>query len=703
LKTLRSILILLLFIPCYLFGQDIIDAETDEHQEEELIEEPHDHTHDHEYDHDHTHALEPLYLEADSTKIRFWRITERTGEIIVGKPDTTLTDYFNRSTAEGVGLSVAHLGNLGTASESRLYFERADRGDFMFADHYWPYLKSLNTFNFINTKIPYSNLSYQRSGGRSVREERFQAILAVNFGKKLNVGFDIDYLYARGQYKSQQSKHMDWSLFGNYISDRHQVHLLFNPISYTNAENGGLTDDDYIIDPDKFGQKNLSPRDFDTHLQDTWNSFKGIRAYLNYRYNLGFERDTEYLSEEGDTIRQFVPVSSLIYTFDYKDCKRRFYSDNYYYLDNYYDNRNFLDAPDYQSDTTAYWSLKNTAAISLREGFSSWSKFDLTAFITHETRHYALPYLGINDSIAALGIDYLMQNIEGNEHRIIKMGNTYHNSTYVGGEIAKRQGKILRYDAQGSIGVIGHNLGDFDLKGHIETRFPIFNDTASIDVYGSVKNLSPTFYENHFQSKYFVWHNDFDKVRKVYIGGVVTIPHTLTKISLDIENVSNYIYFDQRGYPVQHSGSIQVIGVRLDQNFHYRALHCDNSLAYQLSGDKSIIPLPDFTAYSSLYFDFKVAKVLTIQAGINAYYWTKYKAPIYEPATQQFRLQDEVEIGNYPLVSGFLNCHLKQARFYIQYYNIAPYVISRPEYFSTPHYPFNPTVLRLGLSVDFIN
>jgi hypothetical protein len=282
-------------------------------------------------------------------------------------------------------------------------------------------------------------------------------------------------------------------------------------------------------------------------------------------------------------------------------------------------------------------------------------------------------------------------------------------ATYIGGELAKRTGKILRYNAQGSLGVLGDNLGDVDLKGQIETRIPLWGDTASVKANAYIKNLEPTYYEKHYHSRYFWWDNNFDKVKKVFVGGTITVPHTKTQFSLGVENLTNYIYFDKNGTPAQHSDNIQVLAAQLNQNFSYRALHWDNQLAYQTSSNQEILPLPDFAAYSSLYVHFKIAKVLTIQMGVNAHYWTSYYAPAYEPATQQFRLQkadengDKVKVGNYPLISGFLNCHLKQTRFFIEYYNAGSSWIAPPEYFSTPHYPVNPTILKLGLAVDFIN
>ncbi|MDL2223006.1 putative porin [Bacteroidales bacterium OttesenSCG-928-M11] len=709
-KNILYILFLLL-IPCHIFGQDIRegkDLQKNVKPKKEITDHKHDHDdhvcdenckHEHEEgEHTHVHdheASQDYHLEIDTTQVKtFWRITERTGEIIPGNPDTLITDYFNRTKVEGKGVSVAYLGNLGLPAESRIYFEREDRSDFMFLDGYWPYLKKPGNFNFINTKVPYSNVSYQRAGGNTVREERIQAILAVNINSKLNLGADVDYLYSRGFYTSQQSRHLEWVFFGNYISDRHKVHAFFSPMDYVNGENGGIQNDNYITHPELMGNRNFQSREIPVRLDNTWNQIKGKRAYLNYHYNLGYERQTQEINEEGDTIKQFIPVSSIIYTGDYQDRTRRFYTKSPSTLNAFYDNRNYLNTSDYSNDSTAYWSFKNTLALSLREGFSEWAKFDLTAFLTNDTRKYSLQTVETktsfeNDSL--INTKYIKYNSKGQ------------NSTYVGGELAKRNGKILRYDAQGSFGVVGYNIGDFDISGHIETRIPVWGDTASINLNAKIKNLAPTFYENHFTSKYFKWDNDFSKVKKVYLGGNINIPHTKTKFGISVENVTNYIYFDKTGNPTQCGNNIQIIGASLEQNFKLGLLHWDNRLVYQVSSKDKIIPLPDFCAYSSLYLDFLVSKVLTVQIGGSVHYWTEYYSPTYEPATQQFRLQEETKVGNYPVVSGFVNCHLKQARFFLEYYNAGAKFISPPEYFSLPHYPLNPTVLRLGVSVEFIN
>ena len=618
-------------------------------------------------------------------QINFWHITERTGEIIPVRPDTFLTDYFNRTNVEGLGVSIAYPGNLGLPVESRIFFEREDRSDFLFSDPFWAFLKQPDKFNFVNTKIPYSNISYQTAGSSQNKEERLQALLTLNIGKKLNIGTDVDYLYARGFYNSQGAKHTDWVFFGNYLSDRHQIHLFINPASvYTTGENGGLQDDNYIVHPELVSSRNMQSKNFPTQFDNTWNRLAGNRFYLNYRYNLGFERETIQTDSLGNKIKQFIPVSSIIYTFDYTDKNRKFYTQDSSSVNRFYQYAYFLN-PDREkelpSDSTSFRSIKNTLGLSLREGFSQWAKFDLTAYITHDLRRFTL--MDVNP------IPILYN----------------HYATFIGGELAKRNGKILRYNAQGSFGVVGYNLGDFNLSGNIETRIPFLNDTASVSATGYIKNMSPTFYENLYHSRYFWWDNNnaFGKIKKVFIGGQITVPHTLSEFGAGIENLSDYIYFDETGYPKQYNGNIQIMAINLRQNFKLGAIHWDNEAVYQTSSDRKILPLPTLCVYSSFFFQFVIAKVLTIQMGANAHYWTRYYSPTYEPAIQQFKLQNDIKTGEYPLVNGFFNCHLKQTRFFLEYYNLGAMFISPPEYFSIPHYPVNPPVLKLGLSVDFIN
>lgn len=203
-------------------------------------------------------------------------------------------------------------------------------------------------------------------------------------------------------------------------------------------------------------------------------------------------------------------------------------------------------------------------------------------------------------------------------------------------------------------------------------------------------------------SNHFIWKNDFGKTRKFRVGGRLGIDRTRTFINAGFENLQNYIYFGPDALPVQHGGSVQVLSVSVNQDFNVGILHWNNRLTYQTSSDNSVIPLPKFAVYSNLYIHFKVAKVLTVDFGIDCDYYTKYYAPNYQPATSAFYNQDKVKIGNYPFMNLYANMKLKRARFYIMMSHINQGMTGK-NYFSLPHYPMNPRRFQMGVSVDFAN
>ncbi len=237
----------------------------------------------------------------------------------------------------------------------------------------------------------------------------------------------------------------------------------------------------------------------------------------------------------------------------------------------------------------------------------------------------------------------------------------------------------------------------------METTFNISGRQANLSAQAYIKNLKPKFLENQYHSKYFWWNNDFEDTRRVYIGGKLSIPSTKTTLSVGVENIQNLIYFDKTKLPFQEGDNIQIISARLDQNFKAGIFNWNNSVVYQTSSNEDAIPLPTLSAYSNLFLKTKIVDELTLQLGVDAHYHTEYYAPGYEPALLQFYNQREKKVGNYPIMTGYANMHLKQMRFFVMMYNIADMIMEKPNYFSLPNYPVNPTLLKLGVSVNLNN
>ena len=275
------------------------------------------------------------------------------------------------------------------------------------------------------------------------------------------------------------------------------------------------------------------------------------------------------------------------------------------------------------------------------------------------------------------------------------------NLLWVGGELAKRQGKILNYNARAEIGLIGDAAGEIKVDGEISTRIPLLGDTVPVRAFAHFTNLSAPWLMQQFWSNHFMWENSFSKTRSLRLGGSISVPWTNTHLSFAMENVQNQIYFDQNALPAQHSGSVQLISATLRQNFHFGPFHWLNRFTYQQSTEEAVIPLPNFVAHSNAYLPFKIA-TLFVQFGVNCTYFTKYKGVDFQPATMVFYNQRSVDIGNYPFIDAYLNFKLSKCRFYLMMSHVNQ-GMTGTNWFSMPHYPMNPRRFQMGLSIDFAN
>ncbi|MDR2859406.1 MAG: putative porin [Mediterranea sp.] len=619
---------------------------------------------------------------------RMWNVDDRFGNVIPIAIDTAYSYFQNSNLVEGLKGHYNYLGNLGSVRYSRLFFERPETSGNIFIDPFSSFFRPINQFKFTDSNVPYSNLTYYRAGGKLDGEEFFKAYFSVNANKRLAFGFNIDYLYGRGFYRSQSTAHFNGSAFGSYTGDHYLAHFVYSSNNLKMAENGGIADDRYITDPQGMaeGKKEYESANIPTLLANTWNKNKDFSIFYTHRYNVGFHRDV--VEEKKDTLSVFVPVTSFIHTVKFEKASHNFLSNadpEDYYKDTYIDWGQAI-----SNDSALYSGMRNTFGIALAEGFNKYAKAGLTAFISHKISQYEL----MNQNIAVNRNKYSEQEL------------------YAGGEFAKRQGQLLRYNATGEIGVAGKAVGQFRLTGNLDVNFRLGHDTISLIGRASVTNTLPSFYMRNYHSTHFWWDNanEAEEFRS-RLEGELNIEHWRTNVRVGAENIKNYTYFNEEALPVQHGGNIQVLWAVLNQNFRLGVFRLDNEISWQKSGNSDILPLPDLSLYHNFYIETKLAKkVLSLQLGADVRYFTAYKALTYAPAVQQFHLQAQtkgengedmrIDIGGYPIINLYANLHLKRTRIFVMMYHVNQ-GMGNSNYFLAPHYPINQRLLKLGLSWNF--
>ena len=709
--------------------------------------------------------------------IKVWTIDNRFGDRKAAVPDTLSHMFMNTVFTTGLRGEYNTTGNLGAPRINRIFTDRQNEGQFIFTQPFDFFITPIGQFHFTNTLSPFTNITYNTAGNRLNGEDHLTTKFGVNAGKKLGVGFKFDYLYGRGYYQDQSTAHFNYTMYGSYIGDHYQAHLLLSTNHQKVTENGGITNDNYIIHPESYSDK-YTTSEIPTVLSQNWNRNDNQHIFFTHRYNLGFSRkvpmtadeikakkfamaskkENESSKQEKETSRnnkkdepiegrpdnakimgtepdgqkktndrlaldkhtadsllsieskkqadsmwmkkEFVPVTSFIHTIQFDNYRRIYQAYNTpsnYYANNY-NVQEYLSG-DSIYDKTRYYSLKNTFALSLLEGFNKWAKAGLKAFITSDLRHFTLPN--------ATGIDSY------NEHNLS-----------IGAQLSKTQGKLLHYDAIAETWLTGSDAGQMKLDVNADLNFKLFGDTLTLSANGFLYRLNPTFYYRHFHSRHAWWdNNNLSKIIHSRIQGILNYQKTRTTLRVEIDEIKNYTYFASSYNTVndnrvnhaiivkQNNGLIHLLTASISQDFTFGPINWENMITYQNSSNKTVLPVPALNIYSNLYLRFKIAHVLRCDFGADVRYFTKYYAPDYVPILGQYAIQtntdtngsdNRIEIGNYPVANVYANFHLKHTRFFIMlsHFNAGT---GRKNYFFTPHYPLNQSILRFGLSWNFFN
>ena len=628
-------------------------------------------------------------LESLPPKLYMWRIHTKLGERILTPADTLSLNFQRSNLAEGETGHYNYLGNLGSPRQSHIFFLRREDAHTPFIEGLTQFLKQPDELYFTNSNVPYTNLTYYKAGDKVSGEERFKSYFSVNVNKRFAFGFNVDYLYGRGQYANQATSYFNGGLFASYVGQRYEMHAVYNNFFMKTNENGGITNDGYITRPDTLaeGKKEYEANNIPVRMEQTTNRNKHFYLYLTHRYRLGFtkrEMVIDTLSKDTTQTAEFVPVTSFIHTLKVERSNHQFRAGTEpsdLYEQTYFGNGS-------SRDSTLALSMKNTFGIALLEGFNKYAKAGLTAYVSHKLSRYELMD-SVSDRLTGL-----RRAAKYNEQEL-----------FLGGELAKRQGTTLHYTLLGEVGVLDKAMGQFNLQANIDLNFRLGKDTVNFYARGYLKNTLPSFYLRHYHSNHYWWDKeDMDKELRTRIEGELNIERWQSNLKFGIENIKNYTYLNGNSLPTQYDGNVQVLSATLRQNFRLGIFHLENEVTWQKSTEESVLPLPQLSLYHNLYLQTAVAKkVLGVQLGADVRYFSKYNAPAYTPALQQFHLQadnDRVEIGGYPLVNVYANLMLKRTRIFVMMYHVNAGMGSR-NYFTVPHYPLNPRLLKIGLSWNF--
>jgi hypothetical protein len=227
--------------------------------------------------------------------------------------------------------------------------------------------------------------------------------------------------------------------------------------------------------------------------------------------------------------------------------------------------------------------------------------------------------------------------------------------------------------------------------------------------YLNISKIPNNIYNLHQSSyKSYNWANDFfnEKINTLR----ATANTQWITASVELSTYNDLLFFSDDDpsprvelvSPKQYDHTINYLAVKAGHDFHFRKFGLDVTVLYQKADQQDdILNVPEILTRNTLYFsNYYFKKALYLQTGVTLNYFTKYFANGYNPILGEFFVQNQKEIGEFPMLDFFINARIRQTRIYLkaEHFNSA---WTGNDFYSAPGYPYRDFTVRFGLVWNF--
>nr|WP_313804392.1 putative porin [Flavobacterium sp.] len=533
--------------------------------------------------------------------------------------------------------------------------------EFGFKAKHFNYLE-VQDINYYHVPTPYSDMYF-----KSVMEQgqNLDAFITLNTSKNLNFFAAYKGLRSLGKYTNQLASTGNFR-FGSSYTTTDKRYLLKAHITaqdVLNQENGGISDlSQFEGGEDLYKER---PR-LETYFTDAESLLKGNRFFVDHAFRLSKTNPNSLVVKH-----QFNFENKF---FEYKMTAHERFGDSY---------------SSYVNNKTRYNRMYNKLGVA----YSNEKLGDFQFFVEdynynyfyYRTVNQTTGFVSnkLNDRINTWGAQYNYQK------------KAWKGSLLVSNSLTKQS--LANIEANVRYTLNEKNV--FQLKYQNMNKLPDLN-------------------YNLYQSDYveYNWYNNFknEKINSFEVEAKTqwfdaSLQYTVLNDHLFFAN-ENPVYNTQGiaeqliVKPFQYGQTINYMSVKASKDIRFWVLGFDTTLLYQkVDQQDDILNVPEFTTRNTLYYsDYFFKKALFIQTGVTLNYFTKYKANDYNPLLGEFYIQNQKEIGDFPMLDFFINAKVRTFRMFLkaEHFNSS---FTGFKYYTAPNYPYRDFMVRFGVIWDFFS
>lgn len=583
--------------------------------------------------------------------------------------DTTLSiqNYYNQNFVKKDLFGKMIFPNSGSAVVDLEYADQPFQRQLLPTGKKYNYYQA-NEIKYYDVKTPYTEFVYEAG----VKEGNFlSTTFSHNIHSRLNYALHYRGMTSEGRFKQESTTNNSFVFSTNYRTKNERFKLWghYAAQNLTAKENSGIKDIyDFILADDR----NLTNvRNIEVNTPGAKSEFDARRGEINMQYGI---------------LKRINPIDSSIYnpitlknTLTYEKQKFRYFDEavNEYYTSPIIPNighNNLKSATDFSNVTTAGFQWTNRVAI---EG---GVKFQNSRVFSGEALNY----------------------IDTDKNINVQMPKDWKQTMFgVVGKLNFDWNERLKLNANAEYLQSDEYKSLYTVEGVLDIQ-PIEGYTLSAGVLAqaNIPSLNLLYNQSFYADYNYMNAFETEKVQKVF--GRLTLDKYKTSIEASFYNLNDRVYIGEDYKPAQLNDNINYYKVKLYNHLTYSNFNLVSTVQYQsVSKNEEYMPLPDLLLRETLYWQGKLFnKKAEVQAGINATYFTKYKAFQYFPVINEFKQQDSSqeiqEIGNFPIIDAFINFKVQNMRFYIRAEHVNA-IFSDRNYFSAPGVPYRAFKFQLGL------
>ena len=505
--------------------------------------------------------------------------------------------------------------------------------------------------------------------------QNLDAFITVNTSKNFNFSLAYKGLNSLGKYVNQLSSTGNLRFTTNYNTTnlRYQIKAHFTAQDISNGENGG------IVNPENFESNDSKFKErarLSVYNEDATSLLEGNRYFIDHHFRINkkqannnifidhqFNFENKFFEYTQKTI-----ASTIIQEIGNPNLVFNRYGESYVGAN--------ID------DKTRYNRMYNKVGATYENILLGKFQFFVEDFNYNYYYKTLIVYTdgsvipsSINDRINSIGGSYTYQ--KGRWNGIATFSNSISNQP------------MRNLDVKANFQIDEENSVGFKLQ-----------NTSKI----------PDHVYNLYQSSYksYNWSNDFNNEK---VNNIEAVAETKwLNASAQISTIEDKLYFENTSTdanqiiisPKQYGGTIKYFSLKLSREFRVGKFALDNTFLYQqVEQNDPILNVPKFTTRNSFYYsDHLFKRALFLQTGFTFNYFTKFYANDYNPIVGDFYIQNQKQIGEFPMLDFFINAKVRQTRIYLkaEHFNT---LFTKPNFYSAPSYPYRDFIVRFGLVWNF--